>query len=111
MPIEIYPNNGRLNTPISKWEYHEDFAGYSREYPEWYNKEKAEKSIAELRKSLEGKDSSLIKKNLETLQKEIYDISAKIYKEAGPAPEKEDKKGEGKDEGKTVEAEAEVKNE
>jgi hypothetical protein len=45
MPIEIYPSDGKLNTPISKWEYHEDFAGYNRSYPAWYNKEKAEKSV------------------------------------------------------------------
>ena len=45
VPIEIYPANGKLNTPISKWEYHEDYAGYNRTLPFWYNKEKAEKTV------------------------------------------------------------------
>ncbi len=49
-------------------------------------KEKVEKAIAETRKALEGKESEPIKKALEALQKEVYEMSAKIYKEAGPTP-------------------------
>jgi molecular chaperone DnaK len=48
-------------------------------------KEKVEKAIAETRKALEGKEIDPIKKALENLQKEVYDMSAKIYKESGPA--------------------------
>jgi len=68
-------------------------------------KDKVEKAIAEVRKALEGKESEEIKKALEALQKEVYDMSAKIYKEAGEeaprqSPEQEEK---------TVDAEYEVK--
>jgi molecular chaperone DnaK len=66
-------------------------------------KEKVEKAIAEVRKALEGKEHSQIKAALEALQKEVYDMSAKLYKEGGEA-----QKGP-EPEGKTVDAEYEVK--
>jgi molecular chaperone DnaK len=73
-------------------------------------KEKVEKAIAATRKALEGKESASIKKALEELQKEVYDMSAKIYKESGPAQGGEGQaKGAGGGEGPTVDAEAEVK--
>jgi molecular chaperone DnaK len=72
-------------------------------------KEKVEKAIAETRKALDGKEADAIKKALENLQKEVYDMSAKIYKEAEPKPGAEQEAGQGASEGPTVEAEAEVK--
>ncbi|NQT30119.1 MAG: molecular chaperone DnaK, partial [Candidatus Saganbacteria bacterium] len=80
------------------------------------DKEKIEKDIAEVRKALEGKDSELIKKTSETLQKDIYEVSAKIYKAAGPQPgqpgaaDASSEAQSGKEE-KTVDAEAEIKDE
>jgi len=61
-----------------------------------------------VRKALEGKEHSQIKAALEALQKEVYEMSAKLYKEAGPTPPPggESPKPE---EGKTVDAEYEVK--
>jgi molecular chaperone DnaK len=50
-------------------------------------KEKVEKAIAEVRKALETKDSAAIKTALDALQKEVYDMSAMIYKAAEPAPQ------------------------
>lgn len=76
------------------------------------DKEKVEKAIAEVRKALEGKDINRIKKALEALQKDVYEVSAKIYKAGGPTPPppgeapKESGKGE-----KTIETEAEIKEE
>jgi len=67
------------------------------------DKEKVEKAVAEVRKALEGKDTEKIKKALEALQKDVYEVSAKIYKAEGP--------GKGEPKGKTVDAEAEVKEE
>jgi len=76
------------------------------------DKEKVEKAVAEVRKALEGKDTGKIKKALEVLQKDVYEVSAKIYKAGGgptpPSPGAEEAKAE---EGKTVEAEAEIKEE
>ncbi len=74
------------------------------------DKEKVEKAVAEVRKSLEGKDLEKIKKALETLQKDIYEVSAKIYK-AGEGPGKGEAPRQSPEQGKTVEAEAEVKEE
>jgi len=71
-------------------------------------KEKVEKLIAETRKALEGNDPATIKNSLEALQKEVYEMSAKIYKESGPTPGQENPAG-GPAEGKTVDAEAEIK--
>ena len=73
-------------------------------------KEKVEKAIAEVRKALETKESAQIKTALDALQKEVYEMSAKIYEEAGPTPPPA---GEAPKEetGKTVDAEYEVKEE
>jgi molecular chaperone DnaK len=85
------------------------------------DKEKVEKAVAEVRKALEEKESDKIKKALEVLQKEVYEVSTKIYKAAGPTPGQGEGtgtgertgegegKGEGEGEEKTVEAEAEFK--
>jgi len=81
------------------------------------DKEKVEKAIAEVRKALEGKETEKIKQTFETLQKEIYDVSAKIYKASGtppppgegPASGPGESSGPGPGEGKTVDAEAEIK--
>lgn len=74
-------------------------------------KEKVEKAIAETRKALEGKEAEAIKKALENLQKEVYEMSAKIYKEQpGPTPpEGGASQSSPGPEGKTVDAEYEVK--
>ncbi|MBU0672258.1 MAG: molecular chaperone DnaK [Candidatus Margulisbacteria bacterium] len=73
------------------------------------DKEKAEKAIAEVRKTLEGKDLEAIKKATEALQQEIYSISEKIYKQAAPPPGQEPAAGANEPQGKTVDAEAELK--
>jgi len=70
-------------------------------------KEKVERAIAEVKKALEGKEIEKIKKALETLQKEVYDMSAKIYQAGGPTSSEKEAPQEGKE--KTVEAEYEVK--
>jgi molecular chaperone DnaK len=73
-------------------------------------KEKVEKAIVEIRKALEGKEADKIKKSLEVLQKEVYDMSAQIYKAGTPPPAGEEKSAEGGAEGeKTVDAEYEIK--
>ncbi|MGB9612919.1 MAG: molecular chaperone DnaK [Candidatus Margulisiibacteriota bacterium] len=71
-------------------------------------KEKVEKAIAEVKKALEGKEPDKIKKALESLQKEVYEMSAKIYQAGGPTPSSGEETGKKADE-KTVEAEYEVK--
>jgi molecular chaperone DnaK len=77
------------------------------------DKDKVEKGIAEVRKALEGQDNAKIKQALEALQKDVYEMSAKIYKAGGgpegqgPGPEQ----GQGQEQGPTVDAEAEVKEE
>ncbi|PIS29316.1 molecular chaperone DnaK [Candidatus Saganbacteria bacterium CG08_land_8_20_14_0_20_45_16] len=71
------------------------------------DKEKVEKAIVDVRKALEGTDTELIKKAQEELQKEIFAVSEKIYKATSPQPGQEE--GQGTEEGKTVDAEAEVK--
>ncbi|MDI6731974.1 MAG: molecular chaperone DnaK [Candidatus Margulisbacteria bacterium] len=74
------------------------------------DKEKVEKAIAEARKSLEGKDIELIKKALENLQKEVYAVSEKLYKAAGPNQGQGPEQGQTNEhEGKTVDADAEIK--
>jgi len=80
------------------------------------DKEKVEKAIAEVRKALEGKDSAQIKQTFEALQKDVYEVSAKIYKTTGegtgqgPGGQGENP-STGSGQGKTVDAEAEVKEE
>jgi len=71
------------------------------------DKEKVEKAIVDVRKALEGTDTELIKKAQEELQKEIFAVSEKIYKAAAPTPEQGQEQAPGQE--KTVEAEAEVK--
>jgi molecular chaperone DnaK len=73
------------------------------------DKDKVEKNISEVRKALEGKDLDKIKKALEALQKDVYEVSAKIYKAAGPPPPPGPGEGQGQE--KTVDAEAEIKEE
>ena len=75
------------------------------------DREKVEKAIAEVRKALEGKDTEKIKKALEALQKDVYEVSAKIYKGEGPGKGGTEGPNKGEPEGKTVDAEAEVKEE
>ncbi|MBN3032652.1 MAG: molecular chaperone DnaK [Candidatus Saganbacteria bacterium] len=72
-------------------------------------REKVEKAVAEVRKALEEKDHARIKTTLDVLQKEVYDMSAKLYKDkdAGPAPAGEAPGAPQED--KTVDAEYEVK--
>ena len=43
IPIEITPPNGNLKTPLSKWVFKVDFAGFQRELPDWADLEKIEK--------------------------------------------------------------------
>ncbi|MFA5789369.1 MAG: Hsp70 family protein, partial [Candidatus Gracilibacteria bacterium] len=68
-------------------------------------KEKVEKAIAETRQTLAGTDAEAIKKSLENLQKEVYEMSAKIYKEAEPAPGPKDEPRTTNDDEKTIDAE------
>ncbi|MCU0641688.1 MAG: molecular chaperone DnaK [Candidatus Margulisbacteria bacterium] len=75
-------------------------------------KEKVEKAIAATRQALAGKETDAIKQALEALQKEVYDMSAKIYKEAGPTQGTEgEAPPQSPGQGPTVDAEAEVKEE
>ena len=71
-------------------------------------KEKVEKSIKEARDALTGTDISKVKSTFEQLQKDIYEVSAEIYKEKGgaegPGGQKQEGKAEGKDD-KTMDAE------
>ncbi|MEA3492805.1 MAG: molecular chaperone DnaK [Candidatus Margulisiibacteriota bacterium] len=74
------------------------------------DKEKIEKQVAEVRKALGGTDSAAIKTAFEALQKDLYEVSAKIYKNAPPPQEEGQGAGAGKGaEGSTVDAEAEIK--
>ena len=68
-----------------------------------------EKAVAEVKKSMESKETDKIKKALETLQKEVYDMSAKIYKESGHTPPPPGNESPKSEEGKTVDADFEVK--
>ncbi len=43
VPIEIIPPNNDFSAPVSKWEFHIDFAGFNRELPDWFDENKAEK--------------------------------------------------------------------
>ena len=68
-----------------------------------------EKSVKEVRDALSGTDASKIKSTFEQLQKDIYDVSAEIYKDKGPGNGGAEGKAEGgpedkKDE-KTMDAE------
>jgi molecular chaperone DnaK len=72
------------------------------------DRERVEKAIAAVRKSLEGPDSTVIKQALEELQKEIYAISEKLYKAAGPTPPPGAPEAGGEN-SKTVDADAQIK--
>jgi len=48
-------------------------------------KEKVEKSVKEVRDALLGTDISKVKSAFETLQKDIYEVSAELYKDKGGA--------------------------
>ena len=73
------------------------------------DKEKIEKGVAEVRKALEGKDIGAIKKAQEALQKDIYEVSTKIYKATDKGSPSEAPTDVGAKEDKTVDAEAEIK--
>ena len=76
------------------------------------DKEKIENLVKEVRESLKKDNLEEIKTKMETLQKEIYEVSAKLYKAAGPQPGQEQSPGAAPGaapDGKTVDAEAEVK--
>jgi len=72
-------------------------------------KAKIEKGIKSLRDSLGGTDGEAIKKSMESLQKDLFEISSKLYK-SEPQEEKKDKEKE-KDKGKTIDADFEVNDE
>jgi hypothetical protein len=44
VPVEVTPPDGNLSLPLSKWSFAVDFAGHSRDLPEWWDEEKAEKA-------------------------------------------------------------------
>ncbi|MFH1826117.1 MAG: molecular chaperone DnaK [bacterium] len=69
-------------------------------------KEKVEKAIVEVREALKGEDLEKIKQNQEALQKELYAIAEKIYKQEAPPQGPGQGQGQGD---KTVDAEAEIK--
>jgi molecular chaperone DnaK len=48
-------------------------------------KEKVEKSINEVREALKGTDINKVKSTFEQLQKDIYEVSAELYKDKGPS--------------------------
>ncbi|MFA5840441.1 MAG: molecular chaperone DnaK [Candidatus Margulisiibacteriota bacterium] len=79
------------------------------------DKEKVEKAIVDVRKALEGKETEPIKQALDNLQKEVFAVSEKLYKAApnpaaGPNPGQEQGPEQtGESEGKTVDADAEIK--
>src|SRR3989339_156298 len=76
------------------------------------DKDKIEKEIAAVRQALKDNNTEAIKSNLETLQKDIYEVSAKIYKAAEPQPGQPGAPGQPGTEqgtGPTVDAEAEIK--
>ena len=47
-------------------------------------KSNIETQIADLKKALTGSDEQKIKNLMETLQRTLYDVSSKIYQQAGP---------------------------
>jgi molecular chaperone DnaK len=47
-------------------------------------KEKVQKGIEELRKSLGGTDTAKIKQDFESLQKDVYEMSSQVYKAQQP---------------------------
>ena len=44
VPVEIVPPNGDMTKPLSKWKFTVDYAGFTRDLPEWFDAEKAEAS-------------------------------------------------------------------
>jgi molecular chaperone DnaK len=58
-------------------------------------KEKVEKAKEELKKALAGDNLNELKTKLEALQKEVYEMSAKIYAQGGPFPGTEGAPGGG----------------
>ena len=50
------------------------------------SKEKIENAVKDLRKALETKDVNKVKAEMENLQKVVYEMSAELYKKAGPQP-------------------------
>ena len=45
VPVEIYPEDGNLNTPVSKWKFSIDHAGYEKDLPDWWDADKYEKEV------------------------------------------------------------------
>ncbi|MBU0687410.1 MAG: molecular chaperone DnaK [Candidatus Margulisbacteria bacterium] len=82
-------------------------------------KEKVEKAKEEVKKALADNDEAKIKEKTEALQKEVYEMSAKIYQQGAPGqgapgpdsqqPGTEGSTGEQKKDEKTVDAEFEEK--
>ncbi len=80
-------------------------------------KEKVEKSLNELKEALKGSDDNKIKSAMELAQKDVYEMAAKIYEAAGPQPGAQPGQAAdagqgqkpGQEEGKTVDADFEVK--
>jgi molecular chaperone DnaK len=76
-------------------------------------KEKVEKSVKEVRDALTGTDMAKIKSTFEQLQKDIYEVSAEIYKAQGPQGQQgpngdqgdQGQQGKQEDQGKTMDAE------
>ena len=71
-------------------------------------KEKVEKSVKEVRDALSGKDTGSIKAKFEQLQKDIYEVSAEIYKQnpqGQPSDSAQGKQDEKKPEDNTMDAE------
>jgi molecular chaperone DnaK len=75
------------------------------------SKEKVEKAIAGLKSALAGKDSSRIKSELEAVQKEVYEMSSKMYKAEAPqgAPGENPEAGPQAGKDKPIDADFEMK--
>jgi molecular chaperone DnaK len=68
-------------------------------------KEKVDKSINEVREALKGTDINKVRSTFEQLQKDIYEVSAELYKDKGGTEGGAEGKPEGKTEEKTMDAE------
>ncbi|MFC1496334.1 molecular chaperone DnaK [Candidatus Margulisiibacteriota bacterium] len=75
------------------------------------NKEKVEAEIAKVKEALKGTDNAKIKEASEALQKVVYEMSAELYKQqqAQPGPDSSSEAQSAKEEGKTMDADFEMK--